>query len=240
MRTIDSRLDLPQPARSRVLLEIAADLRDMYEHYRQQGLSAQEAHQRAVDHCDLSDEVLAELTRLHTSAWRRFMDRFSEQAQSRWERALTVLMLLFVAAIAGRVVVTFDVFATAHRWAWAAVAVTSAAMVFAMIKIYLAFIKQDHESRRLRAGLSSLLVAAGADLAIGAYGNWMGMYRAARRAEHDLAGFWLYVVEWLVEGASLMVVCFAAAIVCAMLWYVIANKVARIECAEAAALMGQN
>lgn len=240
LRSINDRLDLPQPARSRVLLEIAADLRDMFDYYRGQGLAPDDAAAQAVEHCDLSDEVLAELTQLHTSAWRRFMDRFSEQAQSRWERALTVLMLLFIAAVTGRVIVTFDIFTTAHRWVWGAVVVTVAAMAFAGVKMYFAFIKQEHELRRLRAGLSSLLVAAGTDLLIGAYGNWIGMYRAVRLAEDDLAGFWRYAVEWLVEGASLMVICFAVAIVCALLWHVIASKVARIERAEVAGLLGQN
>jgi hypothetical protein len=240
LRAIDSRLDLPQPARSRVLLEIASDLRDMYEYYRRQGLSAQDARREAVEHCDLSEEVLAELTQLHTSPWRRFMDRFSEQAQTRWERALTVLMLAFIAVVVGRVIATADVFTTAPRWWWAAVAVTSAAAALAGIKLYLAFIKQDHDSRRLRVGLSWLLVAAGADLLIGAYGNWMGMYGAARRTAGDLEGLWRYVVEWLLGGAGLQIICFTGAIACALLWYVIANKVARIERAEAAALLGRS
>lgn len=238
LRTINDRLDLPQPAKSRVLLEIAADLRDMYEYYRAQGLSQQDARRRAVEHCDLSDEVLIELTRLHTSAWRRFMDRFSEQAQTRWERALMIVMLVFMAAVVGRFVATADVFATAHAWVWVAGVVTAAAVLYACYKLFLAFVKQVHDSRRLRAGLSSLLAAAGANLLIGAYGNCVAMYHAARRAADDLEGVWLYAAEWLLEGASLQMVCLAAAVAIALFWYVITNKVSRIERAEAAALLG--
>ena len=167
LRSINDRLDMPQPARSRVLLEIAADLRDTYDYYREQGLSQEEA--------DLSDEVLADLTRLHTSAWRRFMDRFSEQAQTRLERALVILTLVFIAAIAGRLVVSVDVFSTARPWIWAALVLTVSAVSYACQKLFLAYVKQDHDPRRLRAGLPSLLVAAGADLLIGAYGNWSAM-----------------------------------------------------------------
>jgi hypothetical protein len=238
LRSINDRLDLPQPARSRVLLEIAADLRDTYDYYRGQGLSQEEARRYAVENCDLSDEVLADLTRLHTSAWRRFMDRFSEQAQTRLERVLVILTLLFIAAIAGRLVVSVDVFSTARPWIWAALVLTVSAVSYACQKLFLAYVKQDHDPRRLRAGLPSLLVAAGADLLIGAYGNWSAMYQAARRTVDDVGGLWLYATEWLLESASLQLICLTAAIVIAILWYVIANKVSRVEQAEAAALIG--
>ena len=39
LRRIDSRLHLPQPARSRVILELAGDLEELYRHYRATGLS---------------------------------------------------------------------------------------------------------------------------------------------------------------------------------------------------------
>jgi hypothetical protein len=238
LRAINDRLVLPQPAKSRVLLEIAADLRDMYEYYRALGLSQQDARHRAIEHCDLSDEVLTELTRLHTSAWRRFMDRFSEQAQTRWERALMILTLVFMAAVAGRFAMMADVFAAAHAWVWACGVVTALAVLYACYKLYLAFVKQAHDSRRLRAGLSSLLVAAGTNLLIGAYGNCVAMYDTAQRAADDLERVWLYAAEWLLQGASLQMACLSAAVVIALFWYVITNKVSRIERAEAAALLG--
>jgi hypothetical protein len=237
LSAINDRLDLPQPARSRVLLEIAADLGDMYDYYRAQGLSPQDARHRAVEHCDLSDEVLAELVHIHTSAWRRFMDRFSEQAQSRWERCLLALMLLSIAAIVGRMMLSVDVFAMAHGSVWAAVAITAGALAFAGYKAFVAFVKQQQDARSLRGGLSSLLVAAGANLLVGAYGNCLGMYQAVRRAVDDLDDGWLYTVQWLLEGASLQMVCLTAAVLISLFWYVIANKAARVEQAEAAALL---
>jgi len=240
IKEINNRLDVPQPARSRVLLEIAADLEGMYDHYRKQGLSSQDARRRAIDHCDLSDDTLQELIHIHTSVWRRFMDRFSDQAQTRWERALLVVLLVCVAAAAGPLIVSVGVFKVAHPLVWLALGVTAAAVVFSGSKFYLAFIKQDHDARRLRAGLSALLVAAGADLLIGVYGNWMGLFRATRRAAGDLDRFWFFAVEWLLEGSSLLVVSFTAATLTALLWYVLANKVARVEQAEAAALIADN
>jgi hypothetical protein len=238
LNALNDRLDLPQPARSRVLLEIAADLRDMYDYYRSQGVPPQDARQKAVEHCDLSDEALAELVRLHSSAWRRFMDRLGEQAQTRWERCLLVLMLVFIVVIAGRTAVSVDVFALAHVSVWVAVSITAVATWFAGFKAFVAFVKQDHDVRRLRWGLPALLVAAGADLVVGAYGGCMGMYEAARRSAEDPNGIWLYTIQWLVEGASLQLVCLSASVLVALMWYLIVNKVTRIERAEATELLG--
>ena len=44
-----ARLDIPQPARSRVLLELAGDLDALYEHYRGLGLEEDEASRRVAE-----------------------------------------------------------------------------------------------------------------------------------------------------------------------------------------------
>jgi hypothetical protein len=53
IRDLNSRLDLPQPARSRVLLEIHADLEDLYEFYLQKGAEAAEAEKMAEERLGL-------------------------------------------------------------------------------------------------------------------------------------------------------------------------------------------
>jgi hypothetical protein len=37
LRSTAVRLDLPQPSKSNILLELAADLEDLFQHYREQG-----------------------------------------------------------------------------------------------------------------------------------------------------------------------------------------------------------
>jgi hypothetical protein len=237
LKEINERLDVPQPARSRLLLEIAGDLNDLYEHFRSQGMSKGDARRLALDTCDLSDDALAELVSLHTSLWRRFMDRFSAQAQSRWERALLLVFLVFVVAATGQIVTTAAVFRLAAGWVWPAVFVTFVGVVVGAEKLYQAYIKKSHNARRLRSGLGAVLAAAVADLIIGTYGYAMGMYHAVHRTAEDVDGMWLFVTEWLLESSSLLIVCFTAAILVSLLWYVLANKVARIEQAEAAVLL---
>lgn len=237
LRDINNRLDLPQPARSRVLLEIAGDLDDMYGYFRDRGEPSHNARRLALEHCDLSDEALRELALVHASPLRRFMDRFSAQAQSWWERSFLLLLLAFVAAAAGRLVLGVDIFIQAGAWVWPILVLTGGALVFAAVKFYLIFLKKDHSRRALGAGLPAILLAACANVVVGAYGYWFGLYRAAARAMEHIEGFWMFAVMWLFQSASLMLIALTAALLISLVWFALANRIARIEQAEAMVLL---
>ena len=49
LKSINDRLDLPQPTKSRIILEIAADLEDLYQFYQNQGMNESEAAQKAEE-----------------------------------------------------------------------------------------------------------------------------------------------------------------------------------------------
>lgn len=121
---------------------------------------------RARERLAVSDEALAELTRIHESPFRRLLGRISEQARTRWERAL----------------------------------LTALVAVFQWNKLY---IKKDHDTRRLRAGLPWLIATGCASLAIGLYG---AMYESYRSVMVAIAAF--------------------------IVWSVLVDKVKRIEQAE--------
>ncbi|MCU0613080.1 MAG: hypothetical protein MUE60_14995, partial [Candidatus Eisenbacteria bacterium] len=77
LRDAYQRLALPQPARTRVLLELSGDLEDMHRLYVDQGLSEEDAERRALESLDLSDAALAGLSAVHCQPLRRFLDRLS-------------------------------------------------------------------------------------------------------------------------------------------------------------------
>ena len=49
LQRVNDKLDLPQPEKSRILLEIAADLQDMYQVYLDKGLGEEEAVKRTEE-----------------------------------------------------------------------------------------------------------------------------------------------------------------------------------------------
>ena len=92
------RLALPKATRSLILVEIAADLEDLFNHYVQEGLSEDEAAARAEEKVDMSDEALVELVRIHSDA-RGWTDRIVRRAQPFWERiAMATIVLFFIVA----------------------------------------------------------------------------------------------------------------------------------------------
>lgn len=67
LRRVAGDLDLPSRVRTALLLEMAADLESMFEHYRSTGLAEAVAAQRAEEAVLGSPEVIHRLVRIHAS-----------------------------------------------------------------------------------------------------------------------------------------------------------------------------
>lgn len=234
---LSARLPLPQPARSRILLEIAADLEDLYQHYRSSGLSQAEARSKAIEACDLSDQALAELVQLHTSTFRKLLDRLSAQAQTRWERALLVLIALVVAGAALNVLLREPLISDAGWMAWPPLLCAATALLFGLAKSYHIFVKQDHAPRRARRGVDAVAVLAIAQCLLGFLGVYVGLYLAAWRIAGDVRNAFLYLFNWLLSGSALLSTSLSGALITAVIWFVLARRVALIADAEAMQLL---
>lgn len=237
LRDVSDRLDLPQPARSRVILEIAADLRDMEEEFVAGGMDPGQARRAAFERCDLSDEAIAELVRIHAPPYRRFLDRLSVQAKTRWERGLLVFASAVVVLTAGGLAADADLFRAAGPVGWVGVLVVIPAVLFAAARLYSAFVVQNHDPVRLRRWLIALPGLAAYNLLLAAVGAWGGFYRVAWRVAADPDAFVGLLTRWLRSTSAASVVCLLGAILIAVLWFVLENKISRIEEAEAAALL---
>lgn len=237
LRPLRARLPLPQPARTRVLLEIAADLEDMYGHYRASGLSEEEARLKAVEAFDLSEDVLAELVRVHTSFVRRILDRLSIQAQSRWERGLLLIVAGTLALVCAEVVLRDDVVAITKALVWPTLICGMAGLILGLAKFYGICIKQDHELRRARRGVDAIAYLAGAQLLLGFLTAWFSLYLAARQIANDVEQATVHLFYWLLTASALLSVSLMGALLTAMIWFALARRVAGIADAETALLL---
>ena len=237
LRELEGRLDLPQPARSRVLLEIAGDLEALSRHFESRGLPEEEALARALERCDLSDEAISQLVAVHAGGYRRFLERLSAQAQRRWERVLLAVVVAFVLLGSGKLVLTERIFTQAGLCVWPVLALAAVALFTVLPKVYGAWLRQDHAGRRLRRGLALLPALAGASLLIGVGGVWVELYRGARRASLVEEPSPWFFMHWMLASAALLVVCLFTAILILSAWFLLANKIARIEEAEAELLL---
>lgn len=99
LRRVDRRLEVREPERSRILLELAGDLEDLYRAYREQGSGEEEARRRAEAWLVPDDGSLEGLRRLHQPRLAGLASSLSEVARNRLEA--TALTVLALAAAAG-------------------------------------------------------------------------------------------------------------------------------------------
>jgi hypothetical protein len=232
-----ARLDLPQPVKSHVLLEMAADLEDMFAAYRERGLDEEEAARRVEEKFDASDDALTELACLHRSALRRGMDRFSDQARTGWERLVLVLIVLFVVATTGGMLTSGSFFADASVFVWPGAIIGLVAFAIFLAKAHQLFIKKEPGLRSLRRGLPSPLLLACASLFNGVFGFFLGMQLSMFHMAADRKSAGIHFMSWLLGSSATMILSLLVAILAALFWFVLMNKVKRIESAKAALLL---
>jgi hypothetical protein len=237
LKRTGDRLDLPQPEKSRILLEIASDLEDLYDLYRGPGLDEEEAARRAGEKLAVSDEALAQLVQIHESSFRKLLSRISDQAQTRWERVLLTALVVFIALFAGRELFSSQLYARAGIFAWPILAVGLMTVFVAVFRFYALYIKRDHDIRRLRAGLAWLIAGGCAGIVIGMYGAVIETYRAVRASIANIEMSLQYTIACALRCSAMLIVSLLTATAAFCLWFVLVNKARSIEQAEASWLI---
>lgn len=237
LRSLSDRLDLPQPARSRVLIEVAADLADLETVYIERGSTPAQAREQALERLDLSDEAIRELVRVHGSPLRRGLDRLGERGRRRWERLALGALLGFLLAGTRALLPSQGLLADTGRGLLIIAIVAIPGILLAVSKAYALWGRDEYDPLRLRRGLDVILVLGGLTVATGLTLCWFGLRRVAEAAaaSPDLAA--KYFVDWLTTGSATVVVSFQAAILLGILWLVLAGRTAQVERGEAEMLL---
>jgi hypothetical protein len=234
---ISGRLSLPQPVKSRVVLELAADLEDLFEHFTAEGLPEDEAMTRAVERVQLSDEALARLIQVHGSPVSRLLERMSERTRTLWERLMLFLIALFLVAVIGREMLSASFFSDASRFLWPVAVLAMTGLVVALWKVYGLFLKHDHRVRRLRAGLGTLLALTVLTVLGTLFGVLVEMHQAALSVDNTARSLATESIMCVARIAPMIVFSLAAAVVLAVAWFALSSRVGRIEQAEASMLL---
>ncbi len=233
LQRTDDRLHLPRATRSRILLEMAADLEDLFRHHRAEGLDESEAARRAEEAVEVSDEALERLQAVHRSGLDRFSERLAGHVAQGWERLLVAVLLAFTVLMACQpLLVSGDFFTRASVFVWPVLALDAIALGLVLTKLYGLNVRRDRDPRRLRAGLGTLLFVAAGSLAVGIQGLLVELFLFLRRfAAGQLDQGWPLAVS------ALMIVATVTAILAALAWFVLSRWAARIENREADALL---
>jgi len=227
------RLALPKATRSLILVEIASDLEDLFQHYLHEGLSEEEAAAKAEEKVDMSDEALAELVRIHSEA-RGWSDRIVRRMQPLWERvAMDLIVLFFVASLALGAGIKLFVHYSAFLWPILGIFVVLAVVFIVQMARF-----SDHPSpRRLRESLATPLFLGAASLVVGFAGTGIEFYRTMMRMAGDPEHAAPLFAKFVLEGTATLAVALLVAIAAGIAWFFLAGRVARFEDAAAGAFL---
>lgn len=237
LRSVAERLDVPQPMRSRILLELGADLEDMRDRLVAQGLPAPEARRRAVAALVPADEPLGELTLHHRPPYLRLLGGLADPTRHRLERVGLLVGVLLLAlpcvALLGDLALLVDPAPATPPLLGLGIALLG----LVLWKTFQVHVRRDHRPRRLRRGLGWLPAIATAAVVIGLGGAAVDLYVVAGQVEAGAIDPTSLLLAWLrrdMAMASLGLVVGALAIAA---WIWLSTAVARVEQAEADVLL---
>ena len=120
-------------------------------------------------------------------------------------------------------------------------------------KIYQIYIKKDHNLQTAKKGVPLLLFVSGFSLLSCMWGYYWQLYNF-KEWGHILETKMIYllvvtddsfakvykdIVDWMIASSSFIMIGMLAAILIALMWYFLMNKISKIEEAEAAVLLGE-
>jgi len=237
---IENKLNIPQPARSRVLLEIGMDMEDTFNLYLEKGMSRKTAIQKTKEQFNPSDDIIAELSELHQSLYTRLVDKLSGQFQSKIEKTGMVVLIIFIALFSGKIIISNSFFFNASSLTLPVMGIGFLAIVLSLNKAFNLYIKMDHNISRLRNGLPSILFLGGASLLAGVIGFFIETYHFFGEAAFNIDNFLMLFTGYLIRISSMMMISLLLTLLVATIWFILINKVLRIEQSESEMLMIQN
>jgi len=232
------QLQIPEPSRTRVLLEMASDLEDSYRFHLSQGLDETEAVRRAEEAFGTSEEALKHLTRIHETGLGGMHNRLSGQVGRPWEKVLLLIIVAFEVLAAAKIVSHEAFFMFVSPFLWAIAALALGALVVTVWKLYQIFLSTGSDVRQIRSGLGALLFFAGASLAV----TWCGfLFHIQRffRVNYETAPESLFTnfAGWMATISFMMILGLLLAMLTSLIWFVLLNLAARSERREVEALL---
>ena len=241
LRRISGELHLPEPTKSRVLLEMAADLEALYEHYRARGLGEEEAARRAEEKVLASPEAVQHLVLVHTTGYQRWLSRAS--GRLRWGLDL----VLFLAGVVPFLIISALVVAAQIEgtkdipFLWTILPLGAAIVVLTMWKGFQLFIQRERSISRLHRGLFTLLFLGVIGPVVGAIACFVSLHRTAMMLMHMGADepARLVAVDQVIRSGTLLSFGLLLGFGAGLVWFVLANRIAVIEQAESQRLLAE-
>ena len=235
LRRADARLRAPEPARSRILLELAQDLDDLYRLYRERGLSEAEAVRRAEELLGASDEAVDRLGQVHGTTYDRLLDRLPGLGRHPLERSL--LTVLSVAALAAGIggLGSSGLESGPSPYVWGLLPVAAASLWMATARTLELTVRAGGGTARPRQRLTVLLGLATCGVLVGLLGAALELSGGLSVAAEGSTS-WLPLVARIGRAADVVAVSLVLSLATFLVWFHLDRRAFRIEAARTEAL----
>jgi len=238
LHEITRQLDLPQPLRARILLELASDLAGLEAELVSTGMSAEQAHAEAVRTLIPSPESLRDLMEVHRSLYRRLVDRFSDPARHRLERAALILASAALFAVGVIRLGRSGILANPAPMSGPLLGVAMVVVVVSVWKTFSLVVRREHDLGKLRSGSWILPGAALVAVVLALGGSVLDLYGVSGSLEADLTRQTTVLLGWLRRDMGLLSLGLLTSGIGLGMWLVIASGIARVEQTEAEIVSG--
>lgn len=236
LRAVAEQLDLPQPVRSRILLELAADLEDLTAALLARGESEDEARRRALELLLPSGDAVEALRGVHRPLYQRLVDRFSERTRHRLERLLLAVVSVSVLGIGIGALTRVHLFTSPSPFLWPLLALAGLIVGVGLGTLLRLYVVKDHGLVHLRRGMFVLPVLACASASVGFIGLVLDFYVTAGAIEADVRLQPMLLLGWLRRDMPMLAVALLVMVVAGLFWFLAGLRIAHVEQAEAESL----
>ncbi len=249
LQIINKRLELPQPTKAKILLEIYYDLKSAYENYISEGLDKTEAIAKAKGTFGLSQQSIKSLMDIHQSTLRKTIDRFVGASRIPMEKIIVSFIFIMIGIFSLNLIMKGYFMENISYFVYPVFFLFILVLCISGWKLYQLYIRKDHQIKTLRNGMGTIAVIMGIIIFCGFSGYIIESYWAAQTQLYQGPFFILCFIgpenilsgmaAWMAKAASLMIVCISSILFSSLLWFLLYNKIQLIECDEANLLLAE-
>ncbi len=255
LKRVSENLDIPQPHKSQILLEVAADLNDIYNFHLKKGLSKEDAQKKAEEKFDLSTEAVRELANIHQPWFRKFFLRLSLQTQILLERTALIIVLCLVTALSAIFISNTNFMLGAGIFLWPILITGLIAIAISIVKFYNLFIKKEHYLKYVKDWITLILALGIVSFFISVMGYFINLYKLSTESFLAATNPLLIIILnndnpvhrkiiqeltiWSSQSIIILLCGIAAAVICALMWFTLYNKAFSIARSELSILFDE-
>ncbi len=224
--------ELPHPARTRILLELAGDVEALREAFRRDGLPDAEAAARARARVVPSGPVLDALVAMHRPLYQRLTAPIPPSALRRWEQGFLLAATLGVLAAGVGFLAQAGLLAGPSPFLWGVLALAAAIAALVIGKAFQLFVRRDARIETLERELGLILGMSLAALLVAGAGCITGLWQLAAAMEAGVQDPFSSLVGWFRRDTVLLGTGLLTALAGGLAWFLVAQAAAAVRAGD--------